>query len=123
MSCSFLYQLLIFTSARSYTRISPPRSSRQEEQPTAISPVLAIWPYRATSRQDRSAATAPVVVENSATGRDLQVQAACQYSWMRPPRTVRRWIRSFGTGNAITFGSSFGARRPMPWPWWLRPAL
>ena len=58
----------------------------------------------------------PVVVENSATVCDLQLQAVCWYSWMRPPRTVRRWIRAVGAGKAITQGSSFGARRPIPWP-------
>ena len=58
----------------------------------------------------------PVVVENSATVCDLQLQAVCWYSWIRPPRTVRRWIRAVGAGRAITQGSSFGARRPVPWP-------
>jgi hypothetical protein len=28
-----------------------------------------------------------------------------------------------GTGKAMMSGSSSGARRPMPSPWWLRPVL
>lgn len=40
---------------------------------------------------------------------DLRLQAAGRYSLMRPARTVRRCISSFGVGKAITFGSSFGS--------------
>jgi hypothetical protein len=61
--------------------------------------------------------------ENSATGCELAFHAARSYSWISPPSTVRRRIRSVRAGNAITFGSSFGARSPMPSPWWERPAL
>ena len=55
--------------------------------------------------------------------RPLRVHAACWCSLMRPASTVRRWIRSFGAGKTITFGSSFGARRSIARPWWLRWAL
>jgi hypothetical protein len=64
-----------------------------------------------------------VVVEISATGCDLVFHPACSYSWISPPSTVRRRIRSTGAGNGITFGSSSGARSTMPWPWWERPVL
>jgi hypothetical protein len=37
--------------------------------------------------------SAPVGFQNSAIGPDLGFYAARSYSLMRPPRTVRRWIR------------------------------
>jgi hypothetical protein len=40
-----------------------------------------------------------------------------------PPRMLRRGILSVWTGNGITFGSSSGAGRPTPLPWWLRAVL
>ena len=65
---------------------------------------------------DKSNINSRVLVENSATGCGLCFQAAWWYSLMRPPRTVRRWIRLLGIGKAITLGSSFGARSCMPRP-------
>ena len=71
----------------------------------------------------RSAGLVPVLVENSATSGDLVFHAACPYSLISPASLVRRWIRVAGPGKALTFGASSGARRSMPWPWWLRPVL
>ena len=46
-----------------------------------------------------------------------------RYSLSSPPRRCRRRIPSVRAGNGIMFGSSSGARRSIPSPWWLRPAL
>ena len=64
-----------------------------------------------------------VLVENSAIAVDLVFHADCWYSLISPASLGRSWIRSVRTGKGSTSGSSPGARRPMPWPWWLRPAL
>jgi len=64
-----------------------------------------------------------VMVENSATGAGLGFHAACRYSLMSPASRARRWIWAAGTGKAMRSGSSSGARRFMPLPWWLRPVL
>jgi hypothetical protein len=42
-----------------------------------------------------SAARGPVGCQNCVIGLDLVFHAARSYSLMRPPRTARRWIRSF----------------------------
>jgi hypothetical protein len=65
----------------------------------------------------------PELVENSAIAVELVFHADCWYSLISPASLGRSWIRSAGTGKGSTAGSSPGARRPMPWPWWLRPAL
>ena len=65
----------------------------------------------------------PVLVENSATSAGLGFHAAGRYSLISPASLVLRWIRVAGTGKAMTSGSSSGARRFIPSPWWLRPVL
>ena len=67
--------------------------------------------------------SSPVLVENSVTGSGLDFHAAGRYSLSSPPRPCRRRILSIRAGNGIMFGSSSGARRSIPSPWWLRPAL
>ena len=64
----------------------------------------------------------PVLVENSVTGSGLDFHAAGRYSLSSPPRCCRRRIVSMRAGTGIMSGSS-GARRSIPLPWWLRPAL
>ena len=64
-----------------------------------------------------------VLVENSATSAGLGFHAAGRYSLISPASLVLRWIRVAGTGKAMRSGSSSGARRFMPSPWWLRPVL
>ena len=64
-----------------------------------------------------------VLVENSNIAVDLVFHAGCWYSLISPASLGRSWIRSVRMGKGSTSGSSPGARRPMPWPWWLRPAL
>jgi hypothetical protein len=57
--------------------------------------------------------------QNSATGPDLGFYATCSYSLMRPPRTGRRWIRSWersATGWSGRGGRSWRlrwGRRPL----------
>jgi hypothetical protein len=63
------------------------------------------------------------MVENPATGAGLGFYAACRYSLISPASRALRWIRAAGTGKVMRSGSSSGARRPMPSPWWLRPVL
>jgi hypothetical protein len=65
----------------------------------------------------------PVLVENCAIAVELVFHAGCWYSVISPASLGRGWIGSVGTGKGSTAGSSPGARRPVPWPWWLRPAL
>jgi hypothetical protein len=74
-------------------------------------------------RQTLVVTAPPVLVENSATSAGLVFHAACRYSLISPASLARRSTRAAGTGKTMTPGASFGARRPMPWPWWLRPVL
>ncbi|WP_225953175.1 hypothetical protein [Kibdelosporangium phytohabitans] len=64
-----------------------------------------------------------VLVDNSVAGSGLGFYAAGRYSLSNPPRRCRRRIVSIRAGNGIVFGSSLGARRSIPSPWWLRPAF
>jgi hypothetical protein len=65
----------------------------------------------------------PVLVENSVTGSGLDFHAAGLYSLSSPPRHCRRRILSIRAGRGFVFGSSSGARKRIPLPWWLRPVL
>lgn len=65
----------------------------------------------------------PVLVENSVTGSGLDFHAAGRYSLSSPPRHCQPRIVSIRTGDGIIFGSSSGARRRIPSPWWLRAVL
>ena len=78
---------------------------------------------RARGAAGRCLVIVPVLVENSVTGSGLDFHAAGRYSFSSPPRPCRRRILSIRAGNGIMFGSSLGARRSIPSPWWLRPAL
>ena len=63
----------------------------------------------------------PGLVGNFAIAVGLVLHAGCWCSLISPASLGRSWIRSAGTGKGSTSGSSPGARRPMPWPWWLHP--
>lgn len=65
----------------------------------------------------------PVLVENSAASPELGFHAVCLYSLISPASLAWRRIPVTGPGNAMTSGSSSGARKPMSLPWWLRPVL
>ncbi len=56
--------------------------------------------------------TPPVGFQNSAIGSDLVFQAARSYSLMRPPRTARRWIRSWERSAGGWSGRGGGSWRP-----------
>jgi hypothetical protein len=74
-------------------------------------------------RNSNRACGLPLLVENSGTSTGLGFHDACRYSLMSPASLARRRIWVAGTGKAMTSGSSSGARKPMPSPWWLRPVL
>ena len=91
-------------SAHSDRRWPGPAATRS---PTSGTPGTA-----ATSRsliRPRSALPRPVGFQNSAAGPDLRFYAARSYSLMRPPRTGRRWIRSWE--RSATGWSGRGGRR------------
>jgi hypothetical protein len=70
-----------------------------------------------------SVCAAPVLVGNSVVGSGLDFHAVGRYSLSSPPRDCGRRILLIRAGDGIMFGSSSGACRSIPSPWWLRPAL
>ena len=66
----------------------------------AVRPAVHAWNISSTTTATSATLAAaspeaPVGFQNSATGADLGLYAARSYSLMRPPRTGRRWIRSW----------------------------
>ena len=112
------------------------KSLRVEKSQKALPPQIRAWvearkrhrvgaenPVIAVDLVSRGRSSWPVMVENPATGAGLGFYAACWYSLISPASRALRWIRAAGTGKVMRSGSSSGARRPMPSPWWLRPVL
>ena len=109
---------------KSTTRWLPGRRTTSScSSARARTPTTARHPGRRNRGRCPMTATWPVLVENSVTGSGLDFHAAGRYSLSSPPRPCRRRILSIRAGNGIMFGSSSGARRSIPSPWWLRPAL
>ena len=91
-----------------FVDVTPKFSIAREE---IFGPVVAALPLGGFKQSPGTRARGPVGFQNSATGPDLGFYAARSYSLMRPPRTGRRWIRSWDRSAGGWSGRGGRSRR------------